>query len=81
MKVLVCAATRYGATGEPSRRAVADVLAGKGLEVTMVPPEEVSAVEEFEAVVPGSAVYMGQWMKPARELAQRSAAALATRPV
>jgi menaquinone-dependent protoporphyrinogen oxidase len=47
----------------------------------VLPPQEVGAVEEFEAVVPGSAVYMGQWMKPARELAQRSAAALATRPV
>jgi menaquinone-dependent protoporphyrinogen oxidase len=29
----------------------------------------------------GSAVYMGQWMKPARELAERSAAVLATRAV
>lgn len=32
-------------------------------------------------MVLGSAVYMGQWMKPARELAERSAAVLATRPV
>jgi menaquinone-dependent protoporphyrinogen oxidase len=32
-------------------------------------------------VVLGSAVYMGQWMKPARELAERSAAVLAARPV
>jgi menaquinone-dependent protoporphyrinogen oxidase len=32
-------------------------------------------------VVLGSAVYMGQWMKPARELAERSADALAARPV
>jgi menaquinone-dependent protoporphyrinogen oxidase len=32
-------------------------------------------------VVLGSAVYMGRWMKPARELAERSAGALATRPV
>jgi menaquinone-dependent protoporphyrinogen oxidase len=80
MKVLVSAASKYGATGEIAQ-AVADVLAGKGLQVTVLPPQEVGAVEEFEAVVPGSAVYMGQWMKPARALAQRSAAALATRPV
>ena len=32
-------------------------------------------------MVLGSAVYMGQWMKPARELVERSAAALAARPV
>ena len=80
MKVLVCAATKYGATSEIAQ-AIADVLAAKGLKVTVIPPEEVSAVEEFDAVVLGSAVYMGQWMKPARELAERSAAALAARPV
>jgi len=32
-------------------------------------------------VVLGSAVYLGQWMKPARELAERSAGAIASRPV
>ncbi len=80
MRVLVCAASKYGATGEIAR-AVADVLAERGCEVTVLPPEKVDAVEEFDAVVLGSAVYMGQWMKPARELAERSAGALAARPV
>ena len=47
----------------------------------MLPPAKVSAVEEFDPVVLGSAVYLGQWMKPARELAERSASALAARPV
>jgi menaquinone-dependent protoporphyrinogen oxidase len=80
MKVLVSAASKYGATSEIAQ-AVADVLAAKGLEVTVVPPEQAGAIEEFDAVVLGSAVYMGQWLKPARDLAERSAAALATRPV
>jgi menaquinone-dependent protoporphyrinogen oxidase len=80
MKVLVCAASKYGATGEIAQ-AVADVLAERGCQVTVLPPQEVGAVEEFDAVVLGSAVYMGQWMKPARELAERSAGALAARPV
>ena len=80
MKVLVCAASKYGATGEIAN-AVADVLAERGLEVTVIPPEQVGAIEQFDAVVLGSAVYMGQWMKPARELVDRSAAALAARPV
>src|ERR1035441_6116290 len=79
MKVLVCAASKYGATGEIAS-AVADVLAEKGLEVTVIPPEQAGAIEQFDAVVLGSAVYMGQWMKPARELVERSAAALAARP-
>jgi menaquinone-dependent protoporphyrinogen oxidase len=80
MKVLICAASKYGATSEIAQ-AVADVLAGRGCEVTVLPPQEVGAVEEFDAVVLGSAVYMGQWMKPARELAERQAVALAARPV
>ena len=80
MKVLVCAASKYRATSEIAQ-AVADVMAGRGCEVTVLPPEKVGAVEEFDAVVLGSAVYMGQWLKPARELAARSAAALGARPV
>ena len=32
-------------------------------------------------MVLGSAVYMGRWMKPGRELAQRQEAVLAARPV
>jgi menaquinone-dependent protoporphyrinogen oxidase len=80
MKVLVCAASKYGATSEIAQ-AVADVLAERGCKVTVLPPQEVGAIEEFDAVVLGSAVYMGQWLKPGRELAERQAAALAARPV
>ena len=69
MKVLVSAASKYGATGEIAK-AVGEALAGKGLEVTVLPPQEAGAIEEFDAVVLGSAVYMGQWMKPAREPAK-----------
>jgi menaquinone-dependent protoporphyrinogen oxidase len=80
VKVLVCAASKYGATSEIAQ-AVTDVLAERGCEVTVLPPQEVGPVEEFNAVVLGSAVYMGQWMKPARELAERQATTLADRPV
>jgi len=80
VKVLVCAASKYGATYEIAQ-AVADVLAERGCTVTVLPAEKVTTVEEFDAVVLGSAVYIGRWLKPARELAERSAAALAARPV
>jgi menaquinone-dependent protoporphyrinogen oxidase len=80
MKVLVSAASKYGATSEIAQ-AVADTLAAKSLAVSVAPPGKVGGIEEFDAVVLGSAVYMGQWMKPARELAERSAGALAARPV
>jgi menaquinone-dependent protoporphyrinogen oxidase len=80
MKVLVSAASKYGATSQIAQ-AVADVLAAKGLEVTVIPPEKVGPGRGVRCRGAGSAVYMGQWMKPARELAERQAAALATRPV
>ena len=80
MKVLVSVASKYGATSEIAQ-AIANVLAGKGLEVTVVPPAQAGAIEQFDAVVLGSAVYMGQWLKPARELAKSFAGALAARPV
>jgi menaquinone-dependent protoporphyrinogen IX oxidase len=38
MKVLVCAASKYGATRQIAQ-AVADVLSQRGCEVTVLPPE------------------------------------------
>jgi menaquinone-dependent protoporphyrinogen IX oxidase len=50
VKVLVCAAGKYGATSEIAQ-AVAGVLAERGCEVTVLPSEKVGAVEEFDAGV------------------------------
>ncbi len=44
------------------------------------PAEEVSPVDDYNAVVLGSAVYAGHWLESARELAKRHAAAFAERP-
>ena len=41
--MLVSAASKYGATSEIAQ-VIADVLAGKGLEVTVVPPAQAGAV-------------------------------------
>jgi menaquinone-dependent protoporphyrinogen oxidase len=54
MKVLVCVASTHGATAEIAR-AVADVPAGRGCEVTVIAAEEVAAMVEFDAVVLGNA--------------------------
>jgi menaquinone-dependent protoporphyrinogen oxidase len=80
VRVLVTAATKYGATGEIAQ-ATGDVLAEVGLDTAVIPPEEVGTVEEYDAVILGSAVYAGHWMKPAKELVDRSASVLAARPV
>jgi menaquinone-dependent protoporphyrinogen oxidase len=80
MKVLVTAATRYGATGEIAR-AIGEVLREHGLDSTVGPPETTTTVDDYDVVVLGSAVYAGRWLKPARELVDRSRGALAARPV
>jgi menaquinone-dependent protoporphyrinogen oxidase len=80
MRVLVTAASKYGATAEIAQ-AIAEVLGDRGLEPTVVPPEQVEGVDGYDAVVLGSAVYAGHWLKPARELVSRRGGALAERPV
>jgi menaquinone-dependent protoporphyrinogen oxidase len=80
MNVLVTAASKYGST-EQIAQAIARVLMEHGITATVNEPEEVRAVEGFDAVILGSAVYAGHWMKSAKELVGRSAAALRTRPV
>jgi menaquinone-dependent protoporphyrinogen oxidase len=80
MRVLVTAATKYGATTEIAQ-AIAAVLGDHGLEAIVLPPEQVEEVEGYDAVVAGSAVYAGHWLKPAKELVERHAGGLAGRPV
>jgi menaquinone-dependent protoporphyrinogen oxidase len=80
MPVLVTAATKYGATAEIAQ-AIADTLRHRGLDPMVLPPEQVEGVDGYDAVVLGSAVYAGHWLKPARELVQRHAGDLTGRPV
>ena len=80
MRVLVTAATKYGATTEIAA-AIAEVLGDHGLEATVFPPDQVEGVDGYDAVVVGSAVYAGHWLKPARELVDRLDSELAKRPV
>ena len=65
MRVLVTSATKHGATGEIAQ-AIADTLRDQGLDPTVLEPEQVDTVDGYDAVVLGSAVYAGHWLKPAR---------------
>ncbi len=80
MRVLVSAASRHGSTAEIAA-AIGDELRARGLDVTVLAPEFVGNVREFDAVVLGSAVYTGHWLDPASEFVARSEAALSSRPV
>jgi menaquinone-dependent protoporphyrinogen oxidase len=80
MKVLISAASRHGATLEIAG-AIKGVLEQADIEVDLIPPERVTTVEPYDAVVIGSAVYAGRWLAPARELIGREAVTLAGKPV
>jgi menaquinone-dependent protoporphyrinogen oxidase len=80
MKVLVAVASRHGSTREIGE-AVRDVLSRSGFEVDVADPDDVESVDPYEAVVLGSAVYVGRWAASARALVDRCACGLGTRPV
>jgi menaquinone-dependent protoporphyrinogen oxidase len=67
MTVLVTAASEHGATGEIAG-AIARTLRGHDLSVALLAPQEVTDVQEYDAVVLGSAVYAGHWLTPAKDL-------------
>ena len=77
---LVAYATRHGATAGIAE-ALAEALraADHGADVRQA--DEVEALDGYDALVVGSAVYYGHWLDPARELAERVAPQLAARPV
>ena len=80
MRVLVTAATRHEATSEIAA-AIAEGLLRRDVDAELRPIGEVGEVGAYDAVVLGSAVYVGRWLQEARQFAERHAAALATMPV
>jgi menaquinone-dependent protoporphyrinogen oxidase len=80
MTVLVSAASKHGATAEIAS-ALAEGLTRRGVPAEVRAPAEVSDVAGYDAVVLGSAVYMGHWLGEAKDVVSRSAADLRDRPV
>ena len=80
MKVLVAVASRHGSTREIGE-AAAEVLRGAGFHVDVADPDDVDTVEPYQAVLLGSAVYVGRWAASARALVDRCACGLSQRPV
>jgi len=78
-RVLVAVASRHGATREIAE-AVARTLRDEGLDVHLADAEDVQDVSGFDGVVVGSAVYVGRWLEPARDLVDEHADDLAGRP-
>jgi menaquinone-dependent protoporphyrinogen oxidase len=80
MKVLVAYATKYGATAEVAEK-IGEVLTQAGLQTDVLPVKEVRDLTPYQAVILGSAVYIGQWRKQAVKFLEASEQVLADRMV
>jgi menaquinone-dependent protoporphyrinogen oxidase len=79
-KVLVTAASRHQSTREIAEAIVAG-LRERGVDAECRRIDEVTALDGYDAVVLGSAVYMGRWLAEARRFAQVHASTLSALPV
>jgi menaquinone-dependent protoporphyrinogen oxidase len=69
MRVLVTAASKHGATQEIAE-AIGRVLAEGGIEADVLKVDAVADLAGYDAVVLGSAVYMGTWLEEARRFVE-----------
>ncbi len=79
MTVLVAVSSRHGATREIAE-AIDHELAQRGVATEIMDIDQVRDPGRFDAYVIGSAVYMGQWMDPARHFVERHRDLLRARP-
>lgn len=79
--VLVVYGSRHGGTRGIAER-IGDVLRAEGLDATVADANGIAAdVASADAVVVGSGVYMGSWLREAVAFIERNEATLATRPL
>ena len=81
MKVLVAYASKYGST-----KGIADFIGDKlrqkwGMDVDVHEAAAVKNVEDYDAFVVGSAVYMFHWMKEAKHFLSKNSVILSSHPV
>jgi menaquinone-dependent protoporphyrinogen oxidase len=79
-RVLVAYATKYGATAGIADK-IGQVLREAGLACDVKPAAEVGDLRSYQAVVLGSAVYMGVWRKEAAKFLKANEPLLVQLPV
>lgn len=79
-KVLVAYGTKMGATREIAT-AIAEQLTQAGADVHLTSAEDAAALDRYDALVVGSALYAGRWRPAAVDLLVRQAKTRSTIPV
>ena len=80
MNILVTYASKYGATQEIAER-IGEVLRQAGLQVDILPVASIRNLAAYEAVILGSAIYVGKWHKEAETFLRTNEKVLAERNV
>lgn len=78
--ILVTYASKYGATKEIAEK-ITEVFRQAGLQTDVYPVDSVRDLNSYQAVILGSAVYIGKWPKEAARFLQTHEKTLAARPV
>jgi menaquinone-dependent protoporphyrinogen oxidase len=79
-RILVAYATKYGATAEIAEK-IGEVLRLAGLQVDVLAAKDIRDLTPYNAVILGSAVYMGFWRKEAVQFLKTHEQALTERAV
>jgi menaquinone-dependent protoporphyrinogen oxidase len=79
-RVLVAYGTKYGATAEIAEK-IGEVLREAGLAADVLRADRVGDLSAYDAVVVGSAVYIGRWRKEAVKFVKNNEQALAAKPL
>lgn len=79
-RVLVAYATKLGSTAEIAE-AMAQVLRDSGHRALAVPVRDITNLDDWDAVVLGSALYSAMWQRDARRFVDRFRVQLAERPL
>jgi len=80
VRVLVAYATKYGATAEIAEK-IGQVLREASLRADVLSADRVGDLTSYQAIVLGSAVYIGQWRKEAVKFLKVNETVLAEKPV
>lgn len=78
--ILIAFATRHGATHEIAET-LKETFVNRGLSAETKPVQDVRSLDGYDAVIIGSAVYMGRWMKAARSFVDEHRGDLAGKDV
>jgi len=78
--ILLAYATRFGSTQEVAENMTAE-LRKRGLEVDIQPMQEITTLDNYDAVVLGAAIYNSKWHTNAHQFLAQHQEALMQRPL